>query len=709
MHRRIPAISSLFALVVAAILFLSGCGGGTGSATVNSVTITPTAAGVAPGSAVGFTATVNVANAATSTSTSVIWEVNGVAGGNSTIGTIVSSSTNNQIGVYTAPSTVPTTDNGQVDITAVAQQTTTTASTSSTTVTSNNAIVTIGGAQGFSLSPAVTTVPAGGSVDFSATLNGVVDANASWSISSANGGNIGTIGLQSGIYTAPLSPPPGGSVTITGQDGTNKVTATLAIVYSDLSLSGPYAFSYSGYDQFGFYAVAGSFVADGNGIIESGVADSVTSLGGISSQVPVSGTYEVGPDGRATAVIDAGSTWRFALTTNQHALLIRIDANATGSGAIDQQNLDDLTNSTSAISGPYVFNVGGADANLHPLGIVGRFSADGSGQIPAASTILDVNDDGSLTTEDRTLSGAYMLDTTFQGSGRGVLTLTSTTTNQRQYAFYIVDSTHLHLVEIDHNSFLAGDVFSAPTGNSFSTGSFTKGSYVFTSGGISSAGPYDTGGVFISDGAGNISGGVFDSNNAGAVRLNTAIGACPYTVDPMTGRIDLKLNTTSGTCPSGTNSGVPEFAVYQTSQGSALVLEVDSNAISTGVAYPQKGASASLQGSFALRAGGQRVFQSFANSDEQYAEGQVTLSGTNVNAGNLDINNYNAVYQTDPISPASAQTVPSGTNGRGTDVISVTAPDATYNLIYYLIDENTALLLDQDTTRPVTGILARQF
>ena len=139
------------------------------------------------------------------------------------------------------------------------------------------------------------------------------------------------------------------------------------------------------------------------------------------------------------------------------------------------------------------------------------------------------------------------------------------------------------------------------------------------------------------------------------------------------------------------------------------MLEVDSNAISTGVAYPQKGASASLQGSFALRAGGQRVFQSFANSDEQYAEGQVTLSGTNVNAGNLDINNYNAVYQTDPISTARAQTVPSGTNGRGTDVISVTAPDATYNLIYYLIDENTALLLDQDTTRPVTGILARQF
>src|ERR1700680_3241737 len=107
MHRRITAISLCLCLSVAAILFLSGCGGVTGSATVNSVTITPTAAGVAPGSAVGFTATVNVANATTSTSTSVIWEVNGVAGGNSTIGTIVSYSTNNQISVYTATSTSP--------------------------------------------------------------------------------------------------------------------------------------------------------------------------------------------------------------------------------------------------------------------------------------------------------------------------------------------------------------------------------------------------------------------------------------------------------------------------------------------------------------------------------------------------------------------------------------------------------------------------
>jgi hypothetical protein len=710
--RRISSLA-LLSVVVGGILSLSACRGSVGATTVASVSITPASTNVPNGGVVEFTATVNLNNATTSTSTAVTWEVNGTAGGNSTVGTIVSSASDNQIGVYTAPATVPTTNNGQVDVTAVAQQISTSTSSNTTTVTSNTAVVTIGVGTGvggnFYVTPSATTFPAGGTIQFSAMLYGLSDANAAWSASSANGGDVGTIGLHSGTYTAPLYPPPGGSVTITAQDGTNQATVTLTINYSDRSLSGPYAFSYSGYNQFGFYAVAGSFVAGGNGIIESGVADVDTSLAGVSTHVPISGTYLVGADGRVTAALDGGTTWQFAMTTNQHALLIRVNANATGCGTIDQQNLDDLTNSTSAISGPYVFDVWGADASSHPLAIAGKFSADSSGQIPVANTILDANDGGSVTTGDRTLSGSYAFDTTFPGSGRGVLTFTSTPTSQRQFAFYIVDRTHLYLVEIDHNSFLVGDVFSAPTGNSFSIANLTSGSYAFTQGGNSSSGPYAAGGVFISDGAGNISGGVFDRNNGGAVQLNTVVGACPYTVDQVTGRLDLKLHTASGSCPSGMNSGVPEFAVYQTSQGSALMLELDASAVATGVAYVQHSVSASLSGSFALRVGGQRVFQNSASSYQQDAEGQVNLGGTNVSAGNLDINNYNSVYEADPVSTTSSLAAPTGTNGRGTAVISGTAPEATYNLIYYLIDGNTALLFDQDTTRMVTGIIARQF
>ena len=47
--------------------------------------------------------------------------------------------------------------------------------------------------------------------------------------------------------------------------------------------------------------------------------------------------------------------------------------------------------------------------------------------------------------------------------------------------------------------------------------------------------------------------------------------------------------------------------------------------------------------------------------------------------------------------------------GRGTFVITATNPTATYNLIYYLIDNNSALLLDKDSSLVLRGSLARQF
>ena len=138
--RRIRFFS--LSIFLAVPLLLSGCGGSS-AVTVSSVAITPASATVAPGAQADFTATVNLANTTTtsSTSTAVTWEVNGVAGGNSGIGTIISSTTDNQLGIYTAPTVVPSTNNGTVNITAVAQQTTATSTSSTTTITSNTAVV----------------------------------------------------------------------------------------------------------------------------------------------------------------------------------------------------------------------------------------------------------------------------------------------------------------------------------------------------------------------------------------------------------------------------------------------------------------------------------------------------------------------------------------------------------------------------------------
>src|SRR5580704_15151140 len=715
------------AAALVGILTQAACGGGSGAATVTSVTITPTAGSVGINNQLDFSATVNLTDGTVSTSTAVTWEVNTIAAGNLTVGSILSSTTDNQEAIYTAPGAVPTTNNGIVEITAVVNQTVTTGT--GTTITSNTADVTITVQLGLTVEPTVTTVPAGGNFQFTAIQNNIADPNVTWALSSANGGNIGTINVNTGLYTAPLYPPPGASILVTATtlDGLNTSTATAKINYSDASLYGPYAFSYSGGVGNSFSAVAGSFVSDGQGGIEGGVEDVTSYSTGTTTQVLIfPGNYDVGPDGRVVATINTGiengQTWRFALTTNQHGLMTLFDKNSGGSGEIDQQNLNDLSTSDSVLlqcgsttSCPYVFGVSGSDLSFNRYGLAGRFSVNNVGQIPGSGTILDANDGGTVTRSDTSLNGSYAFDTTHQGTGRGTITLTSAATGPIEYAFYVVDSTHLKLVEIDQNGYLAGDMFSAPTGGAFSGTELAASNYAFTAAGTASAGPYAAGGVFKTDGSANVTGGIFDNNSNGtAGSTAAALGSCAYLTDSTTGRIDLELLVGTGTCSAGT--ALNEFAMYQTASGSAVLLEIDANAVTSGLAYTQSilpaagPVQAPVEGSFALNLGGEAVATGTGNPAQLDAEGQVTLNVSTVSGGNLDLNEYNAVYASDPISVStSTLTAPDATNFRGTAVLKGTDPAVSYTLVYYIIDNNTALLLDQDTVRIGIGAVARQF
>jgi hypothetical protein len=706
-----------FALALAIVLTLSACGGGnSGTATVTSVMISPTSATADLNTSITLVAVVNLSNTTVTTTTAVTWQVNGIGGGNSQVGTIVNSPDDVQEGVYTAPSVAPTTNNGQVMITATAPQIPS-STTNTNIVTSNTAIVTVGVGQGLAVTPSTSTVPAGGSVQFSALLNNLVDSNATWAVSSSSGGNVGTINPTTGQYTAPPSPPPGASITVTATDSTLTpavtATATATIVYSDLSLSGQFAFSYSGNDQNGFLAVAGSFATDGGGHITSGIedVDSFTTNGWTQYQIqPNSSTYKVGADGRGTILLNPGipgaATLQFALTSNQHAGVIRFDRTFTGSGTIDQQNLND-TSDLSAITGPYVFSGLGADTVFSPLGIGGKFTASGNSTNQTGTGIVDLNDN-SATTQASSLNVSYALDSNAPDTGRGKMTINSAATGQRQFAFYIVDATHLYFVEIDKAGYLQGNMYSGASGTSFSAASLASGNYAFTSGGNSPTGAFALGGVFASGGNGNITGGVFDSNNAGTVTSDTALGTCSYTVDPSTGRILL------GLCPTGSNP--LQFAAYQTAQASStavepalVMLELDPTAISIGSAYSQKTVTQFAAGSFALLLGGQGVFHDNSAAIQEDVSGQATLSASAVSNGNLDINNFNSVFQTDPITTTDSSILAPDSNGRGTATIVVTNPNASYSLAYYLIDANTALLFDTDSSHVLMGTVARQF
>jgi hypothetical protein len=109
--RRIQLLLAVWG-AAAALAGCSGSSGGSGqnnggSASGITLTLTPASATVVVSQSAAFQATVTG-----STNTAVTWEVNGITGGNSTLGTVAS-------GVYTAPAAVPSPAN--VTVTAVAQ------------------------------------------------------------------------------------------------------------------------------------------------------------------------------------------------------------------------------------------------------------------------------------------------------------------------------------------------------------------------------------------------------------------------------------------------------------------------------------------------------------------------------------------------------------------------------------------------------------
>jgi len=116
-------------------------------------------------------------------------------------------------------------------------------------------------------------------------------------------------------------------------------------------------------------------------------------------------------------------------------------------------------------------------------------------------------------------------------------------------------------------------------------------------------------------------------------------------------------------------------------------------------------------GDIAFSLNGQGLIHSSVSSIQGDTSGQVEfgLATTAANAGFLDINKFNAVFPGDPVNvPTTTITTPAAL-GRGTAVIAGMNPNVTYNLVYYLINGNTAVIFDSDTTRNMTGFALQQF
>jgi hypothetical protein len=198
-----------FAVLCVCVIFESNCAGTTKSSSPPPpppeivVKVSPTPVTVPTGSAQVFTATVTGTDGA---SADVTWSVNNAPGGNSTVGTIVATSTTTAL--YTAPATVPSP--AVVTVTA-----TSTADASA----SGSADVTIACTATNSISPPSASVALGQPQQFTASFCLAAGAGVAWDVNGiANGnlslGTINTTGPETIVYTAPASLPATNPVTI---------------------------------------------------------------------------------------------------------------------------------------------------------------------------------------------------------------------------------------------------------------------------------------------------------------------------------------------------------------------------------------------------------------------------------------------------------------------------------------------------------------
>ncbi len=215
------------------LILLGGCGGNNSSTPPPpppqsvTVTVSSSSSSVLLGNTQQFTATVmGISN------TEVTWSVNGVSGGNSTVGTISSA------GLYTAPQDL--TNPSNVTIKATSQANSSASGNAVLTITSD---ITVSVATNPS---AMSSVFPGGTVQLLATVisAGHPDINVNWAVNGvANGnstvGTIAAIGADAALYTAPATAPNPDSVTITaGCVADSSKSASLSATIQDCMLNG---------------------------------------------------------------------------------------------------------------------------------------------------------------------------------------------------------------------------------------------------------------------------------------------------------------------------------------------------------------------------------------------------------------------------------------------------------------------------------------
>lgn len=192
-----------------------------------SNTLSPPSASIALGQTQIFTASLCLASGA-----SITWDVNGIAGGNGSVGTIASNGI--ATALYTAPADVPATNPVTIHATA--------SSTNGSGSVTASATVTIVSDVSVTISPAMTTLAASQIAAFTASVQNSSDTSVTWSVNGIPNGNgiVGQICMNASNPCVAPTGPVSGTVQYfspTLLPATNPVTLT-ATSHADPTKSG---------------------------------------------------------------------------------------------------------------------------------------------------------------------------------------------------------------------------------------------------------------------------------------------------------------------------------------------------------------------------------------------------------------------------------------------------------------------------------------
>jgi hypothetical protein len=567
-------------------------------------------------------------------------------------------------------------------------------------------------------------------VTLSATVkNDPSNAGVDWSLTCKVAGNCGSLSTLHTASAAPVTYTPPASfagnsepvsvVAYATADHSQNVVAPLIVSAFGSNLKGTYVLQAQGIDVSLLpYQFAGVIVLDGNGGVTFGeqtvnffdqnIGSAITKTDPITG-----GSYFLGPDGRGTITInttdqDVGQsgveTFSFVSLSPAQALVAETDFNESATGTMDLQT------SKAAPSGGYAFVVSGTDlATASPVAFGGIFNIDSPNTISGAGSITDQNLAGTLTVK-QPLSGTLSTPDLL-----GAVTLNLTipgfpTATSFQFTGYIVDATHIKLIESDNSTGSgSGSTGGIAIGQGSATGTFAanssfSGTYVFGLVGTDLAGfapsTFTSVGLFTADGAGGVANGFTDTflqQNGAQGSAGSQISAAfsgIYSVDTKgTGRV---LPVLTHFSPPTRPTFLPKYIFYLTGNGNpALVLDGSdtSSAISypsvgTGIAYPQSAAPFTFSGDYGFSFTQQ-------NGTENDGTGVLTAnSSTNALSGTVDANTAFNPTANNPITGTFGTPDSTGRfSGSFSSAIFDFSPFATE---YYAIDSNHGFFVETD-------------